>query len=141
MKAAAPPLLPEAVQPAPLPSSSLPLAPVQGLTRLKHPRSQGEPRISQRIYSGHLSKLPWRCAERGHDARAMESHSQRHLLILFLSIFKEGLMVVSLPPSPHLSQKLGICTLLRAWASVTLKTSLNEHEALAWGTCAMRDGI
>lgn len=49
--------------------------------------------------------------------------------------------MVSPPPSPHLLQKLGICTLLRARASVTLKMNLNEHEALAWGTCAMRDGI
>lgn len=36
----------------------------------------------------------------------MESHSQRHLLILFLSIFKDGMMVKNLfplPPIPSLS--------------------------------------
>lgn len=65
----------------------------------KVPQKSRRTPISQHVYSGHISELPWRCAE--HDARVMEPRSQRRLLILFLSIFKEGTMVVSLPPSLH----------------------------------------
>lgn len=98
------------------------------------PQVQANPNFPTRLFRP-LGELPWRCAE--HDARVMEPRSQRHLLILFLSIFKEGTMVVSLhlPPIP------GICTLLRAWAAATLKMNLNEREAPAWGTCAGKDGV